>query len=523
MKMNKIISLILTIVMLVSCCAILGSCDLFGGKKETITLWVSEKEGVTTLTQTQIDRFIEANPEYKGKYEFQISGVSEADVGSQVLNDVATAPDIYCFAQDQLARLVQASALLQPGVSATNTIKSSNDAGAVAAASVGGTVYAYPMTSDNGYYLYYDTSVITNPDSLEQMIEDCLAAEANKNENYQFRFALENAWYTASFFFATGCHSTWSMDQDGNYTTVDDDFNSEAGLVAMKGMQKLVSTSIYNSDADHFEKAAAIVTGIWNAGTAEEYFGENLGVADLPSFTVDGTTYHLGSYSGNKLIGVKPSTDVERNAFCSALALYLSNEECQLERFESQQWGPSNLAAQQNTAVQANASLAALAAQNAYATPQGNIHGSWWDLAKVLGAEAKKTTDAELKDALVTYENAINALLTMTDEQKLRWGVIGAVSGTSWDTDFTMTEVETGVWESDDYLVFAEGAEFVMRRGGDWNFKVGLGGEIRWDGEADIGNIKFNDFGVAAGKYKVRFTWDSDPEHNATVTLIPEN
>ena len=69
-----------------------------------ITMWVSEKEGVAELTQKQIDAFEAANPGIV--INASIEGVTEADAGSKVIADVPSAPDIYCFAQDQLARLV---------------------------------------------------------------------------------------------------------------------------------------------------------------------------------------------------------------------------------------------------------------------------------------------------------------------------------------------------------------------------------------------------------------------------------
>ena len=138
-----------------------GTAELAG--TYDITMWVSEVDGVAALFQQQIDAFEAANPGII--INAQIEGVTEADAGSKVVADVATAPDIYCFAQDQLARLVQAAALAAPGQKATETIKANNDAGSVAAASVAGTLYAYPMTSDNGYYMYYAESASTDRSS----------------------------------------------------------------------------------------------------------------------------------------------------------------------------------------------------------------------------------------------------------------------------------------------------------------------------------------------------------------------
>ena len=532
MKMSKILSLILVVVMLfsmTSCDAIKGLLDKFFGEDGPdptglegtydVTLWVSEIAGVADLTAQQIDAFEAANPGIV--INASIEGVSEANAAGQVLTDVASAPDIYCFAQDQLARLVQASALAPLGEGAANTVKANNDAGSVAAGTVAGQLYAYPMTSDNGYYLYYDTSIISNPESMEDIIAAC---EANGKT---FRYALENAWYTASFFFATGCVSEWTMDENGKFTSVNDTFNSPEGLVAMKGMQKLAQSSCYDSNADIFTNAGAIVTGIWNANAAAEHFGSNLGATDLPSFTVDGQSYHLGSFTGNKLMGVKPQTDAKKNAVLHLLAQWLTNEDCQMARYNQYQWGPSNKNAQQSPEVQANVSLAALALQGAYGRPQGQIEGSWWDIAKVLGADAKNAkTDADLQASLNTYTDTINAIFTKTDDELRAWAVIGSVKGTNWDTDLSMTEVSANVWEIE--LVLNEGEQFKLRQGGGWNVQAGVANEktgettsgyyVRLqDGSDEPGNIVVD----KSGTYLLRFTWE-EGTHNCTLEFIAQ-
>ena len=519
MKMSKILSLVLVVVMLfsmTSCDTVIGFIKGFlGGDQPTpptpsglegtydVTLWVSEIAGVAELTAQQIDAFEAANPGIV--INASIEGVSEANAAGQVLNDVASAPDLYCFAQDQLARLVQASALAPLGDGASATVKANNDAGSVAAGSVAGKLYAYPMTSDNGYYLYYDTSIITNPESLEDIIAAC---EANGKT---FRYALENSWYTASFFFATGCVSEWTMDENGKFTSVNDTFNSEAGLVAMKGMQKLAQSSCYDSNADIFTNAGAIVTGIWNANAAEEHFGANLGATDLPSFTVDGQSYHLGSFTGNKLMGVKPQTDSKKGAVLHLLAQWLTNEECQMARYEAYQWGPSNLAAQQSPAVQANKSLAALALQGNYGRPQGQIEGSWWDIAKVLGADAKSAkTDADLQASLDTYTATINAIFQKSEEDLARWSVIGNICGTEWNTDFNMTEVAENVFESAP-LDLVAGQEFKCRQGASWTVNYGANGEF---------NAEKNCVVDVTGTYVVRLTLLGN--QTAKIELIPQ-
>ena len=554
MKMSKILALVLAIVMMLSCLVACKKPDQGntpdggnqGGTGDQpvvnplagtyeIDMWVSEKEdgdlSVAKQMQSQIDDFMAANPGIV--IVAKISGVTEADAGSQVVADVASAPDIFCFAQDQLARLVQAAALAAPGGDIAALIRETNDAGSVAAATVAGQLYAYPMTSDNGYYLYYDTSVITDPTSLDAIIADCEAAydaaqaSGDANANTLVRYALENGWYTASFFFGAGCHSTWTMDNTGKFNGIDDNFNSELGMIAMKGMQKLAQSRAYNSDADNFANAAAIVTGIWNAGAAEEHFGENLGVCKLPSYTVDGKDYQLGSFSGNKLMGVKPQEDSKKGAVLQLLAQYLTSEKCQLERFDMWQWGPSNLNAQLSEAVQANKSLAALAAQNAHAVPQGQIDGSWWDNAANLGKAAKAAqSDADLQGALDAYKQTNDNAVSKTDEERAAWGVIGGICNTSWDTDLPMTKVSEGVWESEE-LTLNAGEMFKLRQGGGWNCQIGVANEktgetetgfyVRLqDGADEPGNIEV----AETGTYVIRLEWDGE-SHTAKVTFLP--
>ena len=411
MKMSRIVALILVIVSLLSCFVACGpKPDPNEGKsKEKITIWVSEKKGVAEFTKAQIAQFLADNPDYGYTIDdFVIEGVTEADAAGQVLIDVADAPDIYCFAQDQLARLVQASALAPLGQKASAEITANNDEVSILSSTVGNKLYAYPLTSDNGYYLYYDTSIVSDPTDLQAIVDDCV------NNGAKFHFELGNGWYAASFFFGVGCKSVWETDDDGNFVGIDDTFDDDTlGVTAMKGVQIVTKSDCYvSSSTVEGDNLGAIVTGTWNAEDAEEYFGEYLGVCKLPSFTVDGNTYQLGSFSGCKLMGVKPQADAEKGAFCSALALYLSGEKCQLERFQEYQWGPSNKTLQERDDVKNNPSLIALAAQNEHAVPQGYIPNEWWTSAANLAKSAATCADdEEIKTALGQYRSEIEAVL----------------------------------------------------------------------------------------------------------------
>lgn len=381
-----------------------------------VTIWVSEIAGVKELTQKQIAQFEKDNPGIK--INAKIEGITEKESATTMINDVENGADIFCFAQDQLSRLVLAGALTKLGTATANQVKELNDAGSVAAATVGDSLYCFPMTSDNGYFMYYDKSVISEEhlNSLEDLIADCEAA------NKLFSFNLEgSAWYAASFFFATGCKSDWTTNTAGDFTAYEDTFNTDAGVIALKGMQKLLQSKAYHDSSNGADFAAAVpsaivISGAWDAKTVQEALGENYGVAKLPSFTVDGKTYQLGSFSGNKLMGVKPQTDAKKAAVLQKLALYLTGETCQAQRFAEFSWGPSNKIVAASAAVQENAALAALAAQSAFATPQGQFPGGWWDAGKAIPTAAKQATagdETALKAALQVYADAIKGMLTV--------------------------------------------------------------------------------------------------------------
>ena len=214
----------------------------------------------------------------------------------------------------------------------------------------------------------------------------------------------------------------------------------------------------------------------------------------------------MGSFNGCKLMGVKPQTDAVKQAAVHKLAQYLSGEQGQMERFNAVAWGPSNLVDQAAPEVQANPGLAALLLQNQYSVPQGQIHGSWWDIAKVIGTDVKAATDeAGLQAALDNYYAAISALFNMSEEEKNAWSVIGGICGTAWDTDFAMTEVEPGVFESEE-LELKAGEELKCRQGASWDVNFGADG-------LNGANVVVE----ADGTYVVRLTTDGE---TGTIELI---
>ena len=384
--------------------------------KQTITVWAPEE--VVELTQSKLDSWLAGQADWSGKYSITVSAMGEGDATTQMLTDVEAGADVFGFAQDQLARLVAAGALSKPGGVFLTNITSNNDAGSIGAVTLNGDVYAYPETSDNGYFLYYDKSVVTDPSTLEGVIEQCGAAGKN------FYMDIQSGWYDVAFFFGTGAECYYDYDTEGLVTGCHCDYSSDKGLAAMKAMVNMAKSkgngyeqspdgaaALFNPEGG---TAGALVSGTWDYATVKDFLGDNFGAAKMPTFTVDGQTYQMSGFGGFKLVGVKPQTDSDKLTFCHLVADYITSEEMQMARFDAKGWGPSNLNAQKSDAVQANEALAALAEQLAFCPGQGQYPQAYWDLTTAFGTDINSgkyadADDATLTAALKDLEDAIKA------------------------------------------------------------------------------------------------------------------
>ena len=400
--MKKILSLVLAVAMMLSLCSF-ASAEGFSGE---IKIWVAEN--VVDFTKAQVEVFKAAHPEYANMTVI-VEPVGEGDAATKMITDVEAGADIFGFAQDQLGRLVAANALEVVFEDNAAIIEQTNDAGAVAAVKMGDVMYAYPMTSDNGYFLYYDKSVVTDPTDLAKVVADCEAAGKN------IYFEINSGWYQTAFFFGAGCTLTYSTDDLGNIVAMDCNYASANGVKALKSMINLAKSPAFvnGSSASNATNLGAIVDGTWDAGAIKAILGDNYAAVKLP--TVDG--YQLGGFGGFKMLGIKPQTDEAKLAACDALALFLTSGEVQLARFEAVGWGPSNLEAQQSDAVKSDVALSALGAQLAFCVPQGQYPGEYWSLATALGDDIladkyDNYTDEQLMEVLVTFQTTAGSYIS---------------------------------------------------------------------------------------------------------------
>lgn len=403
--MKKFLALMLAAIMAFSMVATASATSLAG--TYDITVWVANE--IVDLTKAQIEKFNTTN-ELGIVFNATVEAVSEADAATQMITDVEAGGDIYCFAQDQFARLVQAGALAKLGVKAAETVSAANTAGVVAAATAGDELYAYPMTADNGYFMYYDKSVFTEEDitSWESMLD---AAEA---AGKKILFDMGNAWYTYGFFAGAGL--TVTLNSDGSNTC---DWASDKGVAVAEAMMKLASHPAFlNTSDSNFATLIADgticagVNGTWNADAAKKALGDNYGACKLPTYTLgDGTVVQTGSFSGYKMVGVNPYS--KNLLWAMKLANYVTNEQNQALRFEERHLGPSNLNVAATDDVKADIALAALLEQSAFSTAQ-NVGGNFWSpVASLGGILAENNPDnIELIDLLTQCVEGVEAPLT---------------------------------------------------------------------------------------------------------------
>lgn len=362
------------------------------GEKQDVALRLWGAEEDQALLQSLIDSFVE---EYSDAANITVElGVeSESTAKDTVLTDVEAAADVYAFASDQLPDLVNAGALqsiddmdeaLQAytGKSVAD-IESANSADSVEAATFNDTLYAFPMTADNGYFLYYDSTVLSEEDVASWDAMLAKADEAGK----KVAMTLASGWYNASFFYSAGF--TTGLNDDGSTSM---DWNGEADYTGVEVTQAMLNITgspafMAVADGDISNQIAsgqlcAAVSGTWDAAAAQEAFGDGYAATKLPTFTIAGDQLQQKSVSGYKLVGVNAHS--ENAGWAALLADWITNENAQQQRFDERQIGPSNNVVLESDAVQSNVALAALAAQNEFGVVQF-AGQNYWDPAATFG------------------------------------------------------------------------------------------------------------------------------------------
>ena len=340
----------------------------------SLTIW-AEEANFETLSK-MIESF---KQEYAGQANFMITleNSSDGQTRNNVLGDIHNAADVFSMPDDQLYSLIAGGALSP--VANQSEVKNANLEEAVEAASYKGTLYAYPYSADNGYFLYYDKNYLTQEDvqTLDRILE--VAGENGKKVSMEFN----SGWYLYSFFGNTGLEFGINDDGVTNYCTWNSTEGRIKGVDVARALLDIAQSPgfIAQPDGSFMESVAsgeaiAGISGVWNAVEIQNAWGDDYGACKLPTYTVNGEQIQMSSFTGYKMFGVNAYS--EHLGWAHKLADWLTNEENQTLRFVERGQGPANKNAAASDTVTASPAITAVIEQSQYGVLQ-RVGNSYWD------------------------------------------------------------------------------------------------------------------------------------------------
>ena len=281
--------------------------------------------------QTCCEKFAEMHPEWDITFVYGVA--DEAGAAGTVSQDAEASADVFMFANDTLTTLTDAGALAKFGGKYADEIRATNSESLVDSLTLDDYIYGVPFTT-NTWFMYYDKSVFTEEDvkNLDTMLEKGVVS-----------FPFTNSWYLPAFYFGNGC----TLFGDGTQEELGADFGGENAAAVTDYLIDLYNNPNFVVDADGSGMAGlrdgsinAIFTGSWDAASIKEILGDNMGVAALPTFTLNGEEKQMYAYAGSKAIGVNSNTEYPVQAV--ELAIYLGSAEAQQLHYELRNVIPCN-------------------------------------------------------------------------------------------------------------------------------------------------------------------------------------
>ncbi len=306
------------------------------GKAEKIRLMVwspsedQSKDSGEWLQKTCED-FAALHPEWDITFVYGVA--DEATAASQVAQDPEAGADVFMYANDTLTTMTDANALAKFGGKYRERIEQTNSAEVLSSLVKDGDLYGVPFTT-NTWFMYYDKSVFSEEDvkNLDTMLTKGAVA-----------FPLTNSWYTPAFYIGNGC----TLFGDGTQEEKGVDFSGEKAVDVTNYLVDLAAHPNFKIDADGLGLAglrdgsiSAIFSGSWDVNAVKEALGEDMGVAALPKFTLNGEEKQMMSYAGSKAIGVNPYS--KHMVAAVELAVYLGSAEAQLTHYQMRNVIPCN-------------------------------------------------------------------------------------------------------------------------------------------------------------------------------------
>lgn len=342
------------------------------GKEDvSLSIWAGEedKDYIATVTQN----FIKEH-ESEANITIEWSPMVEGECRSNLLGDVLNGPDVYTTTDGDIQSIVAggaASPVLNP-----DEIKANNLESSVEAVTINDTIYGYPITADNGYFLYYNKKYISADDakSLDKILN--IAAKNKK----KFAMDWSSGWYLYSFYGQTGLKVGLNEDGVTNFCDWNSTKNSITGADVANALMRIGRNKGFANTPDWIKgiqkgEVIACVSGVWDESTIKSAWGQNYAASKLPTYTCAGKQIQMSCYFGYKMLGINPYSD--NIEWAHKLADYISNEENQKLRFEMRGQGPSNINASKSDKVKEAQAVQAVLAQSEFSELQ-RLGGNFW-------------------------------------------------------------------------------------------------------------------------------------------------
>ena len=317
-----------------------------GGEKVRLMVWSPQNDqskGNGEWLQTMCEAFAEEHPEWDITFVYGVA--DEASAAGQVSQDPEASADVFMFANDTLTTLTDASALAKFGGKYREEIESMNTPEVLDSLIMDDDLYGVPFTT-NTWFMYYDKSVFSEEDiqNLDTMLEKGVVS-----------FPFTNSWYLPAFYLGNGC----TLFGDGTDEAAGVDFGGQKAVDVTNYLIDLRNHPNFRIDADGSGIAGlrdgsinAMFSGSWDANAVKEALGDNMGVASLPTFTLNGEEKQMLAYAGSKAIGVNPNA---KNMVAAVeLAVFLASPEAQKAHYEMCGVVPCNTQLLSEEAIQAD-------------------------------------------------------------------------------------------------------------------------------------------------------------------------
>lgn len=346
----------LTAAVLVTSLAVTGltGCGSGDGGKESVRLMVWSPQGDQSVDQGQwlqtcCNAFAEEHPEWDITFVYGVA--DEASSAGQVSQDAEASADVFLYANDNLTTMTDADALVKFGGKYREEIEATNSQTSLDSVTKDGEIYGVPFAI-NTWFMFYDKSVFSEEDvkNLDTMLEKGVVS-----------FPFTNSWYLPAFYIGNGC----TLFGDGTDASAGVDFGGEKAQEVTDYLIDLESNPNFRIDADGSGIAGlrdgsinAMFSGSWDAAAVKEALGDNMGVAALPTYTLNGEEKQMYSYAGTKAVGVNTQSDYMVQAV--ELAIFLGNEYSQRLHYELENVVPCHTALLEDEGIMTDEVVAAI-------------------------------------------------------------------------------------------------------------------------------------------------------------------